>query len=220
MTGCHILWKGGDGVPLDTFFRLPEEKRARLLDAAWEEFSTVGYSDVSINKIILRARIPRGSFYQYFADKEDLFGYLVEEVKSRLVKISEWVMEQEGQDIFSAALLVFDELMEKESLAHPDLMRCIEVVKINPGLGPSLFCGKGEGLFWNAFLEQNDLSVFRSQEREFLEQTFMMLTTSLGYALVESLTRPEEKEAQRRMLRIRLDIIRSGSLRQGAAGPV
>lgn len=200
-------------MPLDTFFRLPEEKRTRLLDAAWEEFSTVGYSDVSINKIILRARIPRGSFYQYFEDKEDLFGYLVEEVKRRLVKIGEWVMQQEGQDIFSAALLVFDELMEKESLAHPDLMRCIEVVKINPGLGPNLFCGRGQELFWEAFLKQNDMNIFRSRDRLFLEQTFKMLTTSLGFALVNSLICPEQRQEQREMLKIRLDIIRTGCLK-------
>jgi len=57
----------------ETFLRLPEEKRNRFLEAAWEEFSSVPFEKVSINKIVLRAKIPRGSFYQYFAGKEDLF---------------------------------------------------------------------------------------------------------------------------------------------------
>ena len=39
-------------MPTDTFFRLPEEKRQRLLDAAWEEFSRVSFADASINQII------------------------------------------------------------------------------------------------------------------------------------------------------------------------
>ena len=56
-------------MPSNTFFRLPEEKRQRLLDAAWEEFSRVSFADASINQIIRAANISRGSFYQYFTDK-------------------------------------------------------------------------------------------------------------------------------------------------------
>ena len=63
-------------MPSDTFFRLPEAKRERLMEAAWDEFTAVRCSDASINKIIRSAGIPRGSFYQYFADKDDLFLYL------------------------------------------------------------------------------------------------------------------------------------------------
>ena len=50
----------------DTFLRLPEEKRTRFLDAAWEEFGRVKFGDVSINQIIRRAGIPRGSCQQQF----------------------------------------------------------------------------------------------------------------------------------------------------------
>ena len=51
-------------MPKPTFFRLPEEKRARLLNAAWDEFTRVSLSEASINSIIRAANIPRGSFYQ------------------------------------------------------------------------------------------------------------------------------------------------------------
>ena len=53
-------------MPTATFFRLPQEKRERLMDACWAELSRVRFSDVSINRIVSAARIPRGSFYQYF----------------------------------------------------------------------------------------------------------------------------------------------------------
>ena len=62
----------------ETFLRLPEEKRTRFLDAAWEEFTKVPFTEASINKIVLRAKIPRGSFYQYFTDKKELFAYLID----------------------------------------------------------------------------------------------------------------------------------------------
>ena len=84
-------------MPSDTFFRLPEEKRERLIDAAWEEFAAERYADVSINKIIRKASIPRGSFYQYFTDKEDLFIYLLDQVKEHILKKTyPAIMETEG----------------------------------------------------------------------------------------------------------------------------
>ena len=75
MTACHkckiILIIEVKNMPSETFLRLTEEKRTRLVDAAWEEVLRVPFEEMSINKIILRARIPRGSFYQYFTDKKD-----------------------------------------------------------------------------------------------------------------------------------------------------
>lgn len=71
-------------MPTKTFFNLPEEKRERLLAAAGAEFTRQPYGDVSINRIIRGADIPRGSFYQYFEDKLDLFRYLLRRRCERL----------------------------------------------------------------------------------------------------------------------------------------
>lgn len=62
-------------MPSKTFFHLPAEKRERLLLAAEEEFARVPYAEASINRMIRAAGIPRGSFYMYFRDKEELFHY-------------------------------------------------------------------------------------------------------------------------------------------------
>lgn len=64
-------------MPSKTFFHLPAEKRERLLLAAEEEFARVPYAEASINRMIRAAGIPRGSFYMYFRDKEELFHYLL-----------------------------------------------------------------------------------------------------------------------------------------------
>ena len=56
-----------------TFYRLPDEKRARLLASAYREFTQHTYEKTSINRILDDAKIPKGSFYQYFDDKSDLF---------------------------------------------------------------------------------------------------------------------------------------------------
>jgi AcrR family transcriptional regulator len=62
-------------MPKSTFFHLPEEKQKRLLEAARIEFSRTSLQDASIANIVKIAEIPRGSFYQYFKDKEDLYFY-------------------------------------------------------------------------------------------------------------------------------------------------
>lgn len=66
-------------MPKDTFHRLADEKKQRILQAAYEEFYKNTYSKASINQIVKDADIPRGSFYQYFDDKKDLFLYVIEE---------------------------------------------------------------------------------------------------------------------------------------------
>lgn len=65
-------------MPKETFFNLPEEKRQRLLDLAIEEFAARDYRHASISQIVARAGIAKGSFYQYFEDKRDLFLYLLD----------------------------------------------------------------------------------------------------------------------------------------------
>lgn len=84
----------------DRFYRLPAEKRERIIRAAIKEFSRVPYEKASINKIIKEAGIPRGSFYQYFADKQDLQVFLVEDfISQRQKEIYDFMQKNKG-DIF------------------------------------------------------------------------------------------------------------------------
>jgi AcrR family transcriptional regulator len=70
-------------MPTDTFFRLPEERRERLVNQAIAEFSDRTYTEASLSQIALRARIPKGSVYQYFEDKLDLYRWLLTEEAPR-----------------------------------------------------------------------------------------------------------------------------------------
>lgn len=65
-------------MPKETFFNLPDDKRQAILDLAIEEFAAHDYKNASISRIVERAGIAKGSFYQYFADKKDLYLYLVD----------------------------------------------------------------------------------------------------------------------------------------------
>jgi AcrR family transcriptional regulator len=60
-------------VPTPTWSKLPEDKRRRISDAALAEFSRHGFSGGSLNVVARDAGIAKGSLFQYFADKLELF---------------------------------------------------------------------------------------------------------------------------------------------------
>lgn len=64
-------------MPKQTFYNLPDGKRQAILDIAIEEFAENDYNSASISRIVARAGIAKGSFYQYFEDKKDLYLYLI-----------------------------------------------------------------------------------------------------------------------------------------------
>jgi AcrR family transcriptional regulator len=61
-----------------TFLNLPEEKRKTITNAAIDEFAEYGFEASSINRIVANSGISKGSFYQYFEDKMDVFKYLMD----------------------------------------------------------------------------------------------------------------------------------------------
>ncbi|GIN40135.1 MULTISPECIES: TetR/AcrR family transcriptional regulator [Heyndrickxia] len=100
-------------MPKLTFFNLPEIKKQTLIHAAKQEFSRVPLFDASIANIVKAAGIPRGSFYQYFEDKEDAFFYLLNEhSKSRKQQFIFFLNKYDG-DIFNT-MAEFYQLMIKD----------------------------------------------------------------------------------------------------------
>jgi len=65
-------------MPKQTFLNLPEEKRQAVVRAAIDEFADYGFEASSINRIVANSGISKGSFYQYFEDKMDVFRYLMD----------------------------------------------------------------------------------------------------------------------------------------------
>lgn len=201
-------------MPSDTFFRLPEEKRARLIDAAWEEFTAANYADASINKIILKARIPRGSFYQYFTDKEDLFGYLLDQIKEHILKKTyPAIMETEG-GLFEVALRLFEALLEQKVLTDTVMKRYIAVMDINPRLDLRQFCIVMPHDLIAQVMARTDLSVFREQNMEYLRLVVEMVIVALMEAIIQTMLHPEQAQEEKKKLGQRVGIIRYGCCRE------
>lgn len=105
-------------MPKKTFFRLPQEKQQRLLEAAKIEFSRTSLQEASIANIVKLAEIPRGSFYQYFEDKEDLYYYYFDSVRrNSKVELEKAITDAEG-DLFAGFEQYFLKMI-KEILIGP-----------------------------------------------------------------------------------------------------
>ena len=196
----------------ETFLRLPEEKRRRFLDAAWEEFTSARFVDVSINQIVRRAGIPRGSFYQYFAGKDDLFAYLLEEVRNHVKEEYRRVLKANGGDMFQAQLDCFDRMSCQD--LDPVMERCMMFVKNNQGMDIQklLPTRPGQRLL-DGLWDVIDLSLFREPTQEYGRIVFCLLMAALGSAFMDAMLIPEEWDHHREELAAKLEIVRRGSLR-------
>ncbi|WP_238389680.1 TetR/AcrR family transcriptional regulator [Virgibacillus sp. MSP4-1] len=94
-----------------TFFNLPDYKRKKLIDAAEKEFARVALFEASIANIVKTAGIPRGSFYQYFQDKEDLYFYLLDKKLDESKRYFVSILDYHNGDIFEAMVDMYHQFL-------------------------------------------------------------------------------------------------------------
>lgn len=59
------------------FKNLTKQKQQVIINSAIEEFVRNGFDDASTNEIVLNANISKGSLFNYFRSKKDLYLYLI-----------------------------------------------------------------------------------------------------------------------------------------------
>ncbi|MDR3601146.1 MAG: TetR/AcrR family transcriptional regulator [Desulfosporosinus sp.] len=101
-------------MPKNTFYNLSDEKKTRIFDAALQEFSKRSFSASSLNQIIKNAGIPKGSFYQYFDNKEDLYLCFLEYAsKENAELLSNFKGMEPDVDVFETVMNETREFHEK-----------------------------------------------------------------------------------------------------------
>lgn len=105
-----------------TFTNLPADKQGLVLREAVREFGEYGFRQASVNRIVERTGIAKGSLYQYFANKEALFLYVFGRF-AELIKLTvrEAAGESEG-DFFTRMAQVM-RAGERFVSRHPDYFR-------------------------------------------------------------------------------------------------
>ncbi|MET8946471.1 TetR/AcrR family transcriptional regulator [Streptomyces sp. NPDC004542] len=93
-------------MPTPTWTRLSPARRERVLVAAMDEFGTHGYSTGSLNVIAREAGVAKGSLFQYFSGKLDLFAYVAEQTSLRVyARMQPWLDGYDGNRDFVTHLV-------------------------------------------------------------------------------------------------------------------
>ena len=118
--GEDVAPTGADGRTLS---HRGTQTRRRLLDAAELCFSELGYHDASIVKITEAAGVAQGTFYLYFASKQEIFEELVVDLNRR-VRHAVNEEAEKGKDRLEQELLGFHAYF-KFTAEHPAVYRII-----------------------------------------------------------------------------------------------
>ncbi|NDV17919.1 TetR family transcriptional regulator [Pseudodesulfovibrio sp. JC047] len=106
-----------------TFENLPKEKQERVLREATSEFAEHGYHQASVNRIVTRVGIAKGSLFKYFGTKQGLFDYIfshaVTQFKQPLKHIRDTTSDKDFFERIEKSLLAGVDFIE----AHPHIYR-------------------------------------------------------------------------------------------------
>lgn len=205
-------------MPTSTFFNLRPEKQERLLTAAAREFAAQPFHEASINSMIRAAGIPRGSFYMYFRDKEELFQYLVRESTEPLLLAFRELLTRSGGDLCDAI---------------PGLCEYLQSHKADRGLGGmgmlSAIVERNGGLQKSCLIDLLDtqavlaqlaaavnpdlLDIWEASDLERIVRTVLTVALPLIYDAVHTETAESREELSKT-----LEILRRGMGAKPAAG--
>lgn len=105
-------------MPTKAFYNLEKCKQTMILEAAKHEFSENFYEDASINKIIKEINMPRGSFYLYFENKEDIYLYILELYLKDFKKVLLNLLNKNNNDIFQSMIDLYDYIINIETTSR------------------------------------------------------------------------------------------------------
>lgn len=74
-------------MPSKRFNNLNQIKKRSFLSKAHKEFALHSYEGASITRLVSDLKMAKGSIYQYFDDKKDLYRFLVEHAYTQLFKV-------------------------------------------------------------------------------------------------------------------------------------
>lgn len=135
-------------MPKDTFYNLPKSKKDRIEEAAIQEFKEYSFDASSINRIVENSGISKGSFYQYFEDKKDLYKHIMSLiVEKKLEYMSPTMINPFDYDFFTLLKEIY-----KSGLSfakdNPDLLE----------IGNKLLADKSNPIFDEIILDNKDKS--------------------------------------------------------------
>ncbi|QTL98072.1 TetR family transcriptional regulator [Iocasia frigidifontis] len=176
--------KGVRYMPKETFFNLVNEKKERVIEAAIDEFALRPYHQARITAIADNASIAKGSFYQYFEDKKDLFKYIIELSVNKKLKYINLDMIK-NKDKYSFFQLLREVYLSGFRFAkrHPKLLAVASKLANNKELYREIF-GEYKDKSLEFFLELLEQGIVEGAIDSKIDPVFVAkMLTNISYTL-------------------------------------
>lgn len=157
----------------------PEERKAELMDAALELFSTHGFEETAVSDIVKKVGVAQGTFYYYFESKEHVLNEIMDRMIDWMVQEISVLCEQKDMTAVEKLNRIFFLFMdmgdgsgtlgqymhsEKNELLHRKLMNK-SITRIKPMIVEILRSGITSGEFNTIYPEEaTDLMIYGVSE--------------------------------------------------------
>lgn len=143
----------------------PEDRKSEIMEVAWELFSAHGYEQASVNLIVERAGVAKGTFYHYFQSKEDILAAILENYMEQFASQVKTILNDKGLTTFHKLQFIMNGLLsggqlpdsigsgiedKKDAKLHSMLEEKF-IEKFHPILLDVLQQGNSEGIFTIAY---------------------------------------------------------------------
>ncbi|MDL2248267.1 TetR/AcrR family transcriptional regulator [Tyzzerella sp. OttesenSCG-928-J15] len=206
-------------MPTKTFFRLRGDKQERIMRAAIQEFITNGFERAKISDIAKNSDIAKGSIYQYFEDKKELFIYCAQwglevfmEKLNQRININDMDIFEYFKDNVAKTYVIAEEI---------ELVAFMQLIEREPGLSdPSMKAMYNVGDKYGKMLIENSRKkgIIRSDvDDELLMEYFLAVSERFkfrwirkGYIDFTAETNMADKDAVNREMEQMLDLLKRG----------
>ena len=195
-----------------TFLNLNEEKRKVVEESLKKEFRRVPLKDALVSNIVKCAKIPRGSFYQYFNDIEDAFYYVIGQYSKDIKKtLLENIVRNKGDIIISYRQLYIYilDMIEKEE--NKDYFEKI-FLNMNYDIEIMFTPNFNEGL--NVMLNQIDITKLNIPSKFSLSYILDIIESVMMNNIVKSYKRNLSREKNIEIFEKELALVCAGILKK------
>ncbi len=197
-------------MPSERFWRLPEEKRQLIFEKAMDEFVRVPFEKASINQIIQKAGISRGSFYTYFEDKRDLLYCVLQNTRKQwMAGCIECLQEKHG-DLWEASEKMIS--MTLEFCRKNDLIQLHQNLMMYTDFSIPGQCSDEEENREREMMYANVvLSGFRDPSKEYFKLVTDQIMMSIIFAMATYYRGTQTEEEIMKEFREKIEMIRYGA---------
>lgn len=199
-----------------TFYNLPETKRERIYQAIKTEFDRVPLDKISINSIIKEANISRGSFYQYFDDKGDLYDIFADRIMDSIKECFTNTLVKYKGDLFTTMEEVMSQHFAKVSQpkAKSQMQKFVPGVSVNAKSILDRICERSI-IYFNELIPNIDTRKFSfDNSPEDIRILFEMLMSISKNAIFDVLFMDIDTDEAIKILNKKLKIIKNGCLKK------